>query len=241
MNIYPIKEDNWLSSFINKKSFAVVDSEYFFCNHQKDALIIEWKDYISKNQSFTFCKIPISSVDLIHIAEEIGFKLVDTNIQFIKTNLEIDLEEDHDIQFSSTDDMEAVMELAEKSFIYSRFHLDPNIDNTTANKIKSHWTGNYYSKKRGDYMVVAKKNKLVVGFVQIIKEVDGYIIDLIAVHSEYRKMGYANKMINYANKMIPGINYVKVGTQIANIPSINFYYSMGFRISSSQYVFHLST
>jgi hypothetical protein len=41
--------------------------------------------------------------------------------------------------------------------------------------------------------------------------------------------------------MIPGVNYVKVGTQIANVPSLNVYTSLGFKITSSHYVFHMNT
>jgi len=236
-----VKEDNWLSSFLDKQSFVVTDSDFFFRNHRLDDTIKSWKHYVSSHPSFTYCKVDTGSIDLITEAENLGFRLIDTNILLVNNNPIFNQNLDNEIQFATSEDKDSVMELAEKSFIYSRFHLDPKIDNSIANKIKANWAGNYFNKKRGDFMIVTKINSRIIGFLQVIKENEGYIIDLIAVDTSFRKMGVAKRMLDFANKMIPGINYVKVGTQIANVPSLRVYNSLGFKIKCSHYVFHLNT
>ena len=63
-------------------------------------------------------------------------------------------------------------------------------------------------------------------------------IDLIATMEKYRGRGIAERMIRYAEGHCHGFDTIKVGTQIANMPSLKLYERMGFRISDSQYVFH---
>ena len=46
------------------------------------------------------------------------------------------------------------------------------------------------------------------------------------------------RLIASAARDIPGPKTVRVGTQIANIPSLRLYESLGFRIADTHYVLH---
>jgi ribosomal protein S18 acetylase RimI-like enzyme len=64
------------------------------------------------------------------------------------------------------------------------------------------------------------------------------IIDLIAVDERHRRKGIATGMIAYAESHCGHFETIRVGTQVANIPSLRFYERAGFLVSASNYVFH---
>ncbi|MBZ0167290.1 MAG: GNAT family N-acetyltransferase, partial [Candidatus Omnitrophica bacterium] len=76
-------------------------------------------------------------------------------------------------------------------------------------------------------------------FIQLLKTADTLIIDLIAVDETARQRKLATDMIHYAQKNCRG-NCVKyrVGTQLANTPSINLYQNLGFYMTRKDYVYH---
>ncbi len=107
-----------------------------------------------------------------------------------------------------------------------------------ANRIKAEWAANFFKGKRGDLMVVARREGRVVGFLQCLKSPDGtLVIDLFATDPNVRREGIATDMIVFGAEQT-GNRGVSIGTQIANTPSINLFEGMGFRIVSAQYVFH---
>jgi len=65
------------------------------------------------------------------------------------------------------------------------------------------------------------------------------VIDLIGVNEKSKRKGLAMEMIAFAyQKCLKGNGTIKVGTQIRNVPSINLYLNLGFRVNSISYVLH---
>ena len=192
--------------------------------------------------SFAYTKLECLNIDLIKTIEQIGFNLIDTNIQFERSKKracrDMKLPSNYDMRFAQLDDRETVEKVAFTSFKYSRFHLDPLIPNTLASDIKRSWAGNYFMGKRGDTMVVSTFQNKVVGFLQLLLNGNTYIIDLIAVEKSHQGKGLAGKMIEFAAAKCCEWITMSVGTQLSNIPSINLYQKLGFCICNSSYVFH---
>jgi len=172
--------------------------------------------------------------------ERAGFYLVETNIVFDKPiATKQPLGGNCAVRFAVSEDKGQVVELARNSFVYSRFHLDETIPSVVANTIKAEWVGSYFDGKRGENMVVALVDEKIVGFLLLLYGSDGVlIIDLIAVDKNQRRKGIAGDMIVYAESQYSGCSLIRVGTQVANIPSIRFYEKRGFRICGARYVFH---
>jgi ribosomal protein S18 acetylase RimI-like enzyme len=143
------------------------------------------------------------------------------------------------VRFVIPSDERQVVELARRSFVYSRFHLDSAIPKAVADTVKAEWVASYFAGKRGDEMVIALVDETVVGFLLLLWGNDGVLtIDLIAVDGNQRRKGIASDMITYAESQCHGCSRIKVGTQLANIPSIRLYEKIGFRMCMSKYVFH---
>ena len=88
-------------------------------------------------------------------------------------------------------------------------------------------------------MVVARCDNVPAGFLQLLRSAaDDMVIDLIAVDAAYRGRGLARAMIGFASAKCNCAGSVVVGTQVANIPSVRLYETLGFRLTAAQYVFH---
>jgi ribosomal protein S18 acetylase RimI-like enzyme len=193
-------------------------------------------------KSFIDVKIPVDQIAPLTALQNLGFRLIDTNVQLLRTAGEMRLG-DYKCRFASDSDFDSVCEIASSSFTKSRFHLDPLISKETADLVKREWAGNFFKGLRGKWMVLAEVEDKVVGFLQLLKKSDSTIvIDLIAIKATMQGKGIAGSMISFANsKCLEAPGDIIVGTQISNIQSLAFYVKHGFRIISADYVLHLHT
>lgn len=225
-----IHHDEWLSGLLEKPVYHV----------SGNILDITAED-IPEGSCFIDAKAPVEGLSSVKHLEDLGFRLIDTNVQLIRQPAPINIENVVS-RFAVEFDDKAVRELARSSFTQSRFHLDQKIPRKIADRVKSEWAGNYFLNKRGEWMVVSEINGVIVGFLQLLKKNDSTIvIDLIAVASGHQGKGIGKSMISFAiQNCLKVIPTVIVGTQIANTNSLKTYNNLGFRICSAQYVFHLS-
>jgi len=231
-------KDEWLTEKIGKSVFQLNEDdidEGTFSRIWNEFL----KQYDEKNY-FVFTKISTDEVGHWQCLESVGFKLTDTNVKFeLNGNITVKRNSPKDIEicFAEKKHQETIAEIARDNFIYSRFHLDPLIDNNIADHIKMNWVENYFLDKRGDEMVLALMNNEPIGFLQLIIKDKVLFIDLIGVDKKAQGKGVASAMIQFAKFNIE-CSVIKVGTQIANLPSIKLYQKIGFLFSGSDYVFH---
>jgi ribosomal protein S18 acetylase RimI-like enzyme len=224
--------DPWLTEIIQRDVYHLVIDDGLFEEDLPGQL-----NKLQSKPVFIDVKVPTNNLVAVKLLEKHGFNLIDTNIVFDKPiNVERDLIGHCEVRFAIPNDQQLVAELAGKSFIYSRFHLDKLLSDV-AGKVKSEWANNYFLGKRGDQMVIALVDGVIVGFLQLLYR-DALIIDLIAVEAKHHRKGIASDLISYAEVNCSRFDTIRVGTQIANIPSIRFYENLGFRVSGAQYVFH---
>ncbi|MBK9292974.1 MAG: GNAT family N-acetyltransferase [Oligoflexia bacterium] len=178
-------------------------------------------------------------IEKAKILSRFGFYLVDTNVQLklepqnYKHNIKPEV-----CFYAGPEHQDGVLQVASDSFLYSRFHLDPMFNKEMANKIKLEWCRSFFSGTRGQKMVVAQVEGKILGFLLLIDKGQGHwIIDLIAVSPKAQKLKLGSQMISNALQD-NNIKLMSVGTQIANIPSLNFYEKNGFTFESAKYVYH---
>lgn len=224
-----ITPDDWLSKIICKPVYHLKQFSTSF----------EIKD-LKKKEIFIWSKIKVDDVEKLICLQKLGFYLVDTNIEF-SLSKEMVPKKSSNVRFARANDEIAVRSIAKNAFKYDRFHRDPNISDNIASKIKEEWAGNFFSGKRGKWMVVVEKNSVIVGFLQIIEgNNDKIIIDLIAVDEKSRGKGLAREMISFMYlNCLKKNGIIKVGTQISNTSSIKLYLDLGFFINSAYYVVHM--
>ena len=95
---------------------------------------------------------------------------------------------------------------------------------------------------RGDKMYVIEDDQ-PRGFMTIVFKDNRYVIDLIAISSEYRGKGLAKKLIEkglnkYTKTSIVEVK-MHVGTQEKNTRAINLYSGLGFELEGTDMIYHL--
>lgn len=236
-----LSRDNWLSEQLGKPAFGLNSAKLKASGTKGLEELLHWAEKAVQEDCFVFTKVDTREIEVIHHLEESGFRLVDTNVTFfgeIKSMITALPSQSGEMRMAEDSDKAALRDMASNSFIYSRFHLDPQVDEAIANKIKGDWVANYFNGLRGDAMVIALVDKEPAGFVQLLEPEDGFVIDLIAVAPEFRGQGVARQMIHFCLQHYKQLSWTRVGTQIANTPSINLYTGCGYRLESSKYIYH---
>jgi ribosomal protein S18 acetylase RimI-like enzyme len=234
-----IKKDEWITNEINKNAYTLSPNGIDEKSFKK-----EWERFETSNKNskyFVCSKIDTKDIKKISQVQNVNFKLIDTNLtfEFKKKDPAITTSLDYEdsIRFAEEKHESMICDMAFNNFKYSRFHLDPEINNSTANNLKRNWVKNYFAGNRGDSMIVSIQDGALVGFLLLIFQSNDLIIDLVCVKSNQRRSGIASKMINFVKDKFK-YTTLKVGTQVCNIPSLRTYEKLGFKIFNTNYIFH---
>lgn len=224
-----ITEDFWLSKVIQKKAYKITS---IYPSSAEPSMLKE------KN-IFSYAKLETTKITQSNLLSKWGFYLVDTNLQLkLKNSDSVSNLEHTGCKFASQEHKEDVLKIASAAFKYSRFHLDPQFKSDVANRIKVEWCNSYFNGIRGKQMVIFQNQEKVLGFLLLLDQgEDRWVIDLVAVSPDAQKQQIGSKMISYALGNC-SIKSLTVGTQLANIASVNFYQNNGFILHNAQYVFH---
>jgi GNAT superfamily N-acetyltransferase len=229
--------DQWLSDVLQREVYRLDVS--FELAEFPESTYRAFSSTIRSKNVFIYAKVKVHDHGAIKLLEELGFNLIDTNIVFEKPIDSLSrLAGPSEIRFASLEDRQTVRSLASYSFSCSRFHLDPLIPDDKANRVKASWAENFFFGRRGDSMIVASVDGKIGGFLQVLHSGKDLIIDLIAVDKELRRKRIASDMICFSQTAIKGFKRVRVGTQLANIPSIRLYERLKFMLTDASYVFH---
>ena len=216
-----LAHDPWLSGILGK-------SAYHFSGG----------DFIAPDgRAFVDAKVPENDTTGLQGLQALGFVVVDTNIQFTRPAGPLP-HGTGQARAAVAGDEAGVRALAADAFVFDRFHRDPAIGHDAACRLKAEWAGNYFAGKRGDRMIVTEDDAGITGFLQLLRGKNGdTVIDLVAVGERSRGKGIARAMIGMAANA-PDTGAMLVGTQIANLPSIGLYQSLGFIQASASHVLH---
>jgi ribosomal protein S18 acetylase RimI-like enzyme len=224
--------DAFLSEIVGRPSFRVN-----LPPHGSDKAAIDAIREAQRVPGFLYAKLPTESLAAVARLEELGFRLVDTNVTLECAATDL-VASSGTTRPARPADRDAVVAIAASSFAYSRLHLDPAIPRADADRSRAEWAGNFFAGTRGNYMIVGESEGALAGFAQLLGPSDGIVtIDLIGVAAPFRRRGIAGALVT-ATAKIAGAQTLRVGTQIANTPSLRLYQTLGFHIVSSHYVLH---
>jgi ribosomal protein S18 acetylase RimI-like enzyme len=228
---YRLSADAWLSGVLGRPAWAVSPEG-----------ATPLSELHKPGAQFATAKLDASDTEAAVALQVFGFRVVDTALT-LELASPAPGKHPAGVRFARPEDRPAVEAIAGSAFRYSRFHLDPQIPKSLADRVKTVWAGNWFSGQRGDAMVVAEDGGKVAGFLQLIWAGEQWlVIDLIAVRPQSARQGLARGMIAFAQANGTGDarrpSGMVVGTQAANAPSVRLYESLGFRLQQARFVLH---
>ena len=227
-----LKIDKWLSTQLRYAAYSLNYASYKnfnFSKYRSKNILI----FIKSNKKITSSFLKKNKI-----------KLIETNLTFFKKSTKKKLNDSYlkNIRVANIIDKKSILDIADNSFVKSRFFQDKNIKKKLARKIKRNWVINFFRKKRGKYLIVGESKKKVVGFLLILKNKKDYIIDLIAVKKKYQNSGLGTKMIEFFENKVLKKNKVRiyVSTQSNNSASIKLYAKNNFKAKYKKYIYHFN-
>lgn len=240
-----IREDCWLSAIFGHGVFevhlgpAAVEGEDELCRHAA-----------RQPAAMYYAKLNTDRVEVVRRLTTAGMYVVDVNVTFARDTRAPGQGARGGgasgcwLGEASGEHHSGVLEIAATCFQYSRFHLDPLIPRTVADRIKHDWILSYIRKQRGDRLFVATLDETPVGFLAALSsESNGKrirIIDLMGVEAAYQGRGIGRELVGFfVDRYRDEADSLQVGTQVANVPSLRLYEGCGFSVLSTRYVLHM--
>ena len=246
-----IREDTWLANIFGCPVFKIETHSAAPLPDDSTSQLRELVDSHARQQAeaLYYAKVDTKQVEVVRQLSGAGLFVVDVNVTFrIDTKAHLNHVEAKEVSGLSINEIEpshndATLEIAESCFQYSRFHLDPLVPPSIANRIKRDWILNYIRGQRGERLFVALDGARPVGFLAVIatetNDQRTCTIDLIGVRQDFQRLGVGRALTAFFIRHYrEQCDYLTVGTQAANIPSMRLYQSVGFFISQTQYVMH---
>jgi ribosomal protein S18 acetylase RimI-like enzyme len=232
----PIAEDGWLSGRIGYPVFTL----------DADASVDQLERHLrSQPRAMYQAKLPTASVERVRSLCRAGMYPVEVSV-----TLEADprvvapAPEGIEVGRARPEQAQELLGIAEASFRFTRFHLDPAIPRRAADRIKRDWIDSYLRGLRGVELLVALVDGRVAGFLAVLQDGDAdppaRVIDLVAVSDQMRGRGAARALTaRIAADAERESEVVRVGTQAANVPATHMYEQLGFRVARTAYTLHM--
>lgn len=197
-----------------------------------------------------FCKgyefVTISNLDNIKdnnhwIGNRTKAFLADMNIQFLKVLTDKpDYQDENTYVVCNLSRNEQIVDIARKSFNYSRFFNDPMLPEDRSKNIYLHWTECAFGQEN-KFFVISERDGNVAGYILFSINGDSSVIELIAVAERYQGQRVGKSLIQAMELYVMnrGTKKIKVGTQLNNISAAQFYFAMGFKYLSCGSIYHL--
>lgn len=225
------------------------DTDYFGVNSARVNLsgIVDER---GQEEIIEFCKgydfVTISNLDNIKennqwIGKRTNAFLADINIQFLKILTDKpDYQDEKTYVLNSLPRNEQIVDIAVRSFDFSRFFNDPNLPQEQAKNIYLHWTECAFSQEN-KYFVISEREGNVAGYILFSTDEDSSVIELIAVDEKYQGQRVGKSLINTMESFVidQRIKKIQVGTQVNNISAAQFYNATGFKYVSCVSLYHL--
>lgn len=167
--------------------------------------------------------------------------LADMNIQFLKILTDKpDYQDEKTYVVNSLSRNEQIVDIARRSFNYSRFFNDPKLPEVQAKNIYLHWTECAFAQEN-KYFVISEREGNLAGYILFSFSEDSSVIELIAVDEKYQGQRVGKSMIHTMESFVidQGTKKIKVGTQVNNASAAQFYNAMGFKYVSCGSMYHL--
>ena len=141
-----MREDAWLTERLGRPAFTVDEDD----------------DRLGTEPGFYQAKVPTAQVARVQSLEDAGMRVVDVNVTLRRPAAPAPAVASG-VRDATAHDRPAVLDIAERDYSVSRFHLDPDIPDEHARALKREWADNYFAGSRGDRLLVAERDGAVGG------------------------------------------------------------------------------
>ena len=188
------------------------------------------------------CRLPHEQIYASMFLERNSFRFVEMVLHPIVTGLQTYPVIDTGMVVEKVCEAElaAVVSMAERTFGFERYHVDPRLDPKLADIRYGRWTRNSFSDSQQVLLKISLDGDIVAFFVVEHKEDGSAYWHLTAVNPDFHGKGLGYRiwmtMINYHKAA--GMQDIRTTIAARNSPVLNLYSKLNFRFAPPEMTFH---
>ena len=174
--------------------------------------------------------------------QNVGFRVVETTFSPAYVGrLGATNESEFVVRNATSQELQAIMNVANEAFTVSRFHNDPYIPAAMANRRYENWVKSTSSSETQELLSIVNANDELVGFfISETTDNEAYW-HLTALARPFRGRGLAadvwKTVMQFQSQL--GVTSFRTTISGANMPVVNLYPRLGFRLENPQTSLHL--
>ena len=200
------------------------------------------RNLASDGISLLTARISSARTQDLELLQRVGFHVVETTFSPVFSGKQGEAKRsEFTVRTSSDDELEDIMGVAREAFTVSRFHNDPQIPDEMANLRFENWVKNAATSDSQELLsIVNTSNELVAFFISETNNGEAYW-HLTAIASAFRGRGLAIEVWQSVMRVQSELGVQRFRTTIsgANMPVVNLYPRLGFRLEHPQTSLHL--
>ena len=228
--------------------FLQWDSDFFECGVARlcinnecpiDFIKRELIEYENSNLDIMYICVKHNSNELVSFLSSIGAVLYDHKVSFKKNLLTRELDDSDNAVTELKQLTQEAVDIAVSSGIYSRFYLDPRFKPKQPLLYKQ-WISNCFEHRDSRVFGIIKDDILSAIAGVSVSGGTGHL-ELIAVAPNYRRHGFAKRLIKRAERFYldSNVSTAEVVTQLNNTAACSTYHSCGYALIETVDVWHL--
>ncbi|RED52443.1 acetyltransferase (GNAT) family protein [Aestuariispira insulae] len=186
------------------------------------------------------CRLPAGETGGRGLARH-GFRLVETLVTLTCPVAGQKMPDGVSPAMRSEEEALSCAEIGAKTFKHDRFHADSQVDNAIADALKSAWVANAVKDRADCVLLYRDEVQEIRGFnACLFRPSDKMaIIDLIGIDPECQRQGIGSRLLQGMHAHYHGrADEIRLGTQLANKQSLDFYRRNGFQELFRQETWH---
>ena len=184
-------------------------------------------------ENYEMCRYPEADLPTIHHCEQSGWCYIETLLTLeINTNW-YNPQSNCWYPIVKSDSVGACQQLADASFKHSRRLADPNIDAEAAKAVRRYWIARNFENPMTETFMALSDKAIPIGFIQFREG----LLWLVAVDPHYQGKQVGMALVEKAIELTAP-EPLRVETQTRNLPALNLYTKMGFRVVKSEITMH---
>lgn len=189
------------------------------------------------------CRLQHQEIEASMFLERNGFRFVEMVLHPVVASLQNYPVTDTGLLVEEVCEKElpAVVSMAERSFGFERYHIDPRLDPKLADIRYGRWVRNSFLDSKQVLLKIMSAERETVGFFVVENKEDGTTYwHLTAVNPDCqgRKLGHRIWMTMIGYHMAAGREGIRTTIAARNTPVLNLYSKLDFRFAPPEMTFH---
>lgn len=204
---------------------------------------VQYQAWISRKQiSIVSCRLAGDQLRESILLEENGFRFIEMVLHPQLNELQKQIIDKDDLQiFPATQaDLEELRTIAESSFAYERYHVDPRLDSKLADERYGRWVGNCLQQEKQRLLKILDGDRLIGFFLVEGTSNESMYWHLTAIAPQWQGRGYGKRVWRamLRHHQIEGFDTVTTTISVRNIRVLNLYARLGFHFLPPEMTFH---